>query len=79
MALTMLRGSPESGCHVGIDVVTPAMRAEGTRTMMVLRGEMDVSARPVLCEVLSLVIGLGAGEVVIDLAEALAGTKSRRN
>jgi anti-anti-sigma factor len=47
-----------------------AVRAEGTRTVVVLRGEWDLSTRSVLADVLSRVIASGTGDVVIDLAEA---------
>jgi len=46
------------------------VHAEGTRTVVALRGATDISARPVLCDVLSRVIASGAGDVVIDLTRA---------
>jgi anti-anti-sigma factor len=46
------------------------VRAEGTRTVVVLTGESDISTGPVLSTVLSRVIALHARDVVIDLAEA---------
>ena len=48
----------------------PVVRAEDTRTVVVLRGEADSSTRSVLSDVLSGVLVVPAGEVVIDLTEA---------
>jgi len=48
---------------------TTTVRAEGTGTVVTLRGEVDFSAAPVLSEALSRVIVLRSGDVVIDLAE----------
>ena len=53
-----------------IDRSVAVVRAEGTLTVVVLRGEWDLSTRAVLADVLSRVIASGAGDVVIDLAEA---------
>jgi len=49
--------------------MAPGVRVEGARTVVVLRAGTDVSTRPVLSDVLSRVVALGAGDVVIDLAE----------
>jgi anti-anti-sigma factor len=46
------------------------VRADAAGTVVVLRGEWDVSARPVLADVLSRVIALPVGDVVVDLAQA---------
>jgi anti-anti-sigma factor len=48
---------------------TPVVRAEGTGTVIVLRGEADFSTTAVLSDLLSRVIASQAGDVVIDLAE----------
>ncbi len=54
-------------------VVEPALTttasAEGTRIIVGLRGEADLSTRPVLSNTLSRVIAMRTGDVVIDLAE----------
>jgi anti-anti-sigma factor len=69
MTLTVLRPSARTARSFRLALTTPVVHAEGKRTVVVLRGEADVSTRPVLCDVLSRVIALGAGDVVIDLAE----------
>lgn len=46
------------------------LRVEGLRTVVVLRGDVDLATRPLLSEVLSRVVAVGVGDVVIDLAEA---------
>ena len=46
------------------------VRAEGTRTIVALRGEANLSTRHVLADALSRVIAVGGGDVVIDLAQA---------
>jgi anti-anti-sigma regulatory factor len=51
-------------------LMIPEVRVEGARIVIVLRAGTDVSTRPALCDVLSRVIAVGAGDVVIDLAEA---------
>jgi anti-anti-sigma factor len=45
------------------------VREESTRTVVVLRGDADISVRSVLSDTLSRVIALRAGDVVVDLAE----------
>lgn len=50
-------------------LLTPEVRAEGTRTVITLRGEADSSTRPVMFDVLSGVVATGTGDVVVDLAE----------
>jgi len=47
----------------------PQMHAEGTRCVITLRGDADISTRRDLCDVLSRVTADGSGDVVIDLAE----------
>lgn len=42
--------------------------SEGTGLVVVLRGEIDVTARPFLCRVMSGVIACGVGDVIVDLA-----------
>jgi anti-sigma B factor antagonist len=46
---------------------TPIVRSEGTRTVVVPRGEADFFTSPALLDVLSQVIDLRAGDVVVDL------------
>jgi anti-anti-sigma factor len=47
------------------------MRTEGTRTVVALLGELDLSARPILSNALSTVAASHAGDVVVDLAEVM--------
>ena len=69
MALTMLPPSTDTVQRVVRGAVTsPVVHAEGTHTVVTLRGEADVSTRPALADVLSRVIAHGAGDVVVDLA-----------
>jgi len=58
---------PVRGDRSGL--MTPGVRVEGARIVVVVRGGTDVSTRPVLCDVLSRVAAVGAGDVVVDLAE----------
>jgi anti-anti-sigma factor len=51
-------------------VLTAVVGTEGTRTVVVVRGEGDSSTTAVLSDALSRVIASQAGDVVIDLAEA---------
>jgi anti-anti-sigma factor len=46
------------------------VRVEGTRSVVVLRGEADSSNKAALSDVLSRVIASLSGDVVIDMAEA---------
>jgi anti-anti-sigma factor len=46
------------------------VRTEGTRTIVGLRGEWDLSTRAALADVLSRAIASDKGDVVIDLGEA---------
>jgi anti-anti-sigma factor len=70
MGRTVLPSTPRPARRARPFPTTPLVRAEGTRTVVALRGEVDFCARPVLSEFLSRVISLRAGDVVIDLAEA---------
>jgi anti-anti-sigma regulatory factor len=70
MALTMRPPTTDTVRSVGSALMSPEVRVEGARIVIVLRTGTDVSTRPVLCDVLSRVIAVGAGDVVIDLAEA---------
>lgn len=70
MALAMLPPSANSVPRVRFAHMIPEMHAEGTLTVVALRGETDISTRRVLCDVLCRVIADGTGGVVIDLAEA---------
>lgn len=49
--------------------LTLALRVEGTRTVVVLRGEADLFDLPLLSDALSRVIAMRTGDVVIDFAE----------
>jgi len=69
MALTIPPPSTLAGLSVGFVAAIPVVHAESGRTVIALRGEADISARPALCETLSQVIASGRGDVVIDLAE----------
>jgi anti-anti-sigma factor len=70
MTVTVLPPSAHTAGSVLSALTTPVVRAEGTRTVVVLLGEADFSTRPVLADALSRVIALHTGDVVIDLAEA---------
>ena len=70
MALAMLPLSTVTARGVRYDPSTPVVYADGTRTVIDLRGEWDLSTRSVLCDVLSKVIALSTGDVVMDLTEA---------
>ena len=69
MALAMLPSPSEPVRGDRSAPMTPGVRVEGARIVVVLRGGTDVSTRPVLCDVLSRVVAVGAGDVVVDLAE----------
>jgi anti-anti-sigma factor len=66
VASTVVFASP-SGVRAG---PTPTVRAEGTSTVVVLRGESDFCTISVLSDVLSRVLTMRSGDVVIDLADA---------
>jgi anti-anti-sigma factor len=68
VALAMLAPSP---CvdDVLSALSTVVVRTEGTRTIVVIGGEADISTRPVLSDALSRVIATLLGDVVIDLTE----------
>src|ERR1700736_2812402 len=70
MATTVVRSSAGTARSVLSPLTVPVMRVEGTRTVVVLRGETDCSSRPVLSDLLSRVIASPSGDVVIDMAEA---------
>jgi len=67
MTLTMVsplvHETPSPPCTLGVVAHT-----EGTRTVVVLRGEADLATRWVLADVLSQLTGNADGDVVIDLA-----------
>ena len=67
MAVTMQPPSPGDPLFAS---VIPVLHVEGTRSVVVLRGEADISTRRALCSVLCRVIADRTGDVVIDLAEA---------
>jgi anti-anti-sigma factor len=62
MAVTGISSSASVAC-----ALTTAVRSEGTRTVVALRGEADFTTTLVLADVLAGVIDLGVGDVVIDL------------
>ena len=70
MALTMRPPSAAPVPSVLSAPSAPVKHAEATRTVVVLRGESDISTRSLLCDVLCRVIANRTGDVVIDLAEA---------
>ncbi len=49
--------------------MTAVVREEGTRTLVVLRGEADVSTTCVTSDVLAWVVARRTGDVVVDLGE----------
>jgi anti-anti-sigma factor len=51
---------------VGLDV---SVSAEGSDTVIALRGEADVATLPVVADVLARVIADQRGDVIVDLAE----------
>jgi anti-anti-sigma factor len=69
MTLTELSPSEVAARVLRSGPLDPTVRVEGPRTVVALRGEADISTRPVLSDVLSLVIATRTGDVVIDLAE----------
>jgi anti-anti-sigma factor len=70
MALTMLPPSAATVARVRFARMIPEVHAEGTRSVVALRGEADISTRQVMCDVLCRVIADGTGDVVVDLAKA---------
>jgi anti-anti-sigma factor len=70
MALEMLPSSANAMPRAAFTRMIPEVHAEGTRSVIALLGEADVSTRRDLCDVLCRVIADGTtGDVVIDLAE----------
>jgi anti-anti-sigma factor len=62
---------PSQGPSYGVPPdPAPGRATDGTRTVVILRGEWDVSTRPLLADVLSRVIAADGGDVVLDLGEA---------
>jgi anti-anti-sigma factor len=70
MTLTVLPPSPGTARRVRSAPMAPVVFAEGDRTVVLLRGESDISTGPVMSSVLSRVIALHTGDVVIDVAQA---------
>lgn len=68
MALAMLFSSPCAEHDVLSALTTVVLRAEGTRTIVVIGGEADLSTRPAVSDALSRVIATHLGDVVIDLS-----------
>jgi anti-anti-sigma factor len=69
MTLTVLPPASGGLHHVRFGLMTAVARQEGTRTVVVLRGEADVSTARVPSDVLSWVIAWRTGDVVVDLGE----------
>jgi anti-anti-sigma factor len=69
--MTITVPSPSSGSlhRVRFGLLTAVVREEGRRTVVVLRGEADMSTTSVPSEAMSWVIASRTGDVVIDLAE----------
>jgi anti-anti-sigma factor len=70
MALRMLPPSAATAPSVRFARIIPEVHAEGTRSVVAIRGEADISTRQDLCEVLCRVTADGTGDVVVDLANA---------
>jgi anti-anti-sigma factor len=65
MSLAIRRPAPDG---VGVQpAVVSLTRAEGSSTVVVLQGELDLATRPLLSKVLSGVIAEEGGDVIIDL------------
>jgi len=61
--------APPASSLVGAhDVLVGQIDREGTRTVVVLRGEADFSTALVLSDILARGVSAGAGEVVVDLS-----------
>jgi anti-anti-sigma factor len=70
MAATMLPPTAGTILNARSAPRSPVVGLEGTRTVVALEGETDISSRPELTYVLSGVIASGAGDVIIDLTKA---------
>ncbi|HEY5249823.1 MAG TPA: STAS domain-containing protein [Dermatophilaceae bacterium] len=69
MALGVLPPSADPGRGVRSAEATAIVRAERTRTVLLLSGELDLFTRPVLSDALSKASASRAGDVVVDLAD----------
>ena len=69
MALKTLPPSAEAIPRGPFVRMIPQVHAEGSRCVIALRGEVDISTRRDLCDVLCRVTADGTADVVIDLAE----------
>ncbi len=69
--MTITVPTPSSGTlhRVRFGLLTAVVREEGKRTVVVLRGEADMSTTSVPSDAMSWVIASRTGDVVIDLAE----------
>jgi anti-anti-sigma factor len=70
MALTIVPPTNPDGHALPSAVTLPEVNAKGTCSVVALRGEWDIGARPMLSDVVSRVIAFAVGDVVIDLAGA---------
>jgi anti-anti-sigma factor len=70
MALSMAPLSADTEPSVRFAPMIPRVRLEGTRNVIDLQGEADISTRRPLSNVLCRVIALEDGDVVVDLTEA---------
>jgi anti-anti-sigma factor len=69
MALTV-RPSADTTPGVGCAAPIAETHAEGTRTVVALHGDVDITKRPSLSTVLCRVIASNRGDVIIDLGDA---------
>lgn len=69
MALKTLPPSADAMPRGEFARTIPEVHAEGTRCVITLRGETDLSTRRDLCDVLLRVIADWTGDVVVDLTE----------
>ncbi len=69
MPIALLPSSARIAVGDASSLAPPELRAEGTATVLVLRGEADLATRSLVSDALSRVIGTRTGDVVVDLAE----------
>src|SRR5579864_2012273 len=64
--MTLMRVAPSAVAAPGMEV---SFHIEGTSTVVMVRGDVDVAAVPDLVDMLAWVFGKFDGPVVVDLAE----------
>ena len=69
MTLTALPSSAGSLHSVRFGLMTATAHAEGTRTVVVLRGEADYATTHALADILSWVTAWRCDDIVVDLAD----------